>query len=93
MPADPVANIMSRTARGVQDATVTQEMYKNHVKEFRLDQPLTVQFVTYVKNALKGDYGLSFSQYSCKVNDIISNGICGQSVSSYQQLLWDLTTV
>lgn len=75
MPADPVANIMSRTARGVQDAAVTQEMYKNYVKEFGLDQPLWVQFFTYLKNALKGDFGLSFSQYPRKVNNIISSGI------------------
>lgn len=75
MPADPVANIMSRTARGVQDAAVTQEMYKNYVKEFGLDQSMPVQFATYLKNALKGDFGMSFSQYPRKVNDIVSSGI------------------
>jgi len=75
MPADPVANIMSRTARGVQDAAVTQEMYKNYVKEFGLDQSMPVQFATYLKNALKGDFGMSFSQYPRKVNAIVSSGI------------------
>lgn len=75
MPADPVANIMSRTARGVQDAAVTQEMYNNYVKEFGLDKPVLVQFTTYIKNALRGDFGLSFSQYPRKVNDIVYSGI------------------
>ena len=71
----PVANIMSRTARGVQDAAVTQEMYNNYVKEFGLDKPVLVQFTTYIKNALRGDFGLSFSQYPRKVNDIVYSGI------------------
>jgi len=75
MPADPVSNIMSRTARGVQDAAVTQEMYKNYVKEFGLDKPMPVQFATYIKNAFKGDFGMSFSQYPRRVNDIVSSGI------------------
>ena len=75
MPADPVANIMSRTARGVQDAAVTKAMHESYVKAFGLDQPLIKQFITYVKNALTGDFGLSFSQYPRKVNDIVSSAI------------------
>src|SRR5690606_38562497 len=36
---------------------------------------LIKQFFTYVKNALTGDFGLSFSQYPRKVNDIVSSAI------------------
>jgi peptide/nickel transport system permease protein len=75
MPADPVANIMSKTARGVSDTAVTKAMYDNYVKVFGLDKPVIVQFFTYILNALKGDFGLSFSQYPRKVNDIISSAI------------------
>ncbi len=75
MPADPIANIMSRTARGIQDSAATQAMYDNYYKAFGLDKPAVVQFFTYIKNAVVGDFGLSFSQYPRKVSDIISGAI------------------
>jgi len=75
MPADPVANIMSKTARGLNDAAATKAMYDNYVKIFGLDKPLVVQFFTYVNNAIHGDFGQSFTQYPRKVTDIISNAI------------------
>ncbi len=75
MPADPIANIMSRTARGIQDSVATQAMYDNYYKAFGLDKPAVVQFFTYIKNAVVGDFGLSFSQYPRKVSDIISGAI------------------
>jgi peptide/nickel transport system permease protein len=75
MPADPVANIMSKTARGMSDTNATKAMYDNYVKAFGLDKPMIVQFFTYIKNAFKGDFGVSFSQYPRKVNDIISSAI------------------
>ncbi|TAH64542.1 MAG: ABC transporter permease [Anaerolineaceae bacterium] len=75
MPADPVANIMNRTARGIQDAAVTKAMHENYVKAFGLDKPILTQFFTYIKNAFTGDLGLSFSQYPRRVSDIIANGI------------------
>jgi peptide/nickel transport system permease protein len=75
MPADPVANIMSKTARGLNDAAATKAMYDNYVEIFGLDKPLVVQFFTYIKNAFQGDFGQSFTQYPRKVTDIISNSI------------------
>lgn len=75
MPADPVANIMSKTARGMSDTNATKAMYDNYVKAFGLDKPMIVQFFTYIKNAFRGDFGVSFSQYPRKVNDIISSAI------------------
>ncbi|HOB20156.1 MAG TPA: ABC transporter permease [Candidatus Atribacteria bacterium] len=75
MPADPIANIMSRTARGINESAATRAMYENYVKAFGLDKPAIVQFTTYVRNAFRGDFGQSFSQYPRKVNDIISNAI------------------
>jgi peptide/nickel transport system permease protein len=75
MPSDPIASIMSKTARGITDPTATQAMYDNYYKEFGLDKPVVVQFFTYLGNAFKGDFGLSFSQYPRKVNDIVSSAI------------------
>jgi peptide/nickel transport system permease protein len=75
MPADPVANIMSKTARGISDTATTREMYENYVKVFGLDKPMIEQFFTYMKNAFRGNFGVSFSQYPRKVNDIISSAI------------------
>ncbi len=75
MPADPVANIMSKTARGLTDSAATKAMYDNYVKAFGLDKPPVIQFFTYIGNAFRGDFGLSFSQYPRRVTDIISNAI------------------
>jgi peptide/nickel transport system permease protein len=75
MPADPIASIMSRTARGITDTAKTKEMHDKYIKAFGLDKPVIVQFFTYVGNAIKGDFGLSFSQYPRKVNNIISSAI------------------
>jgi len=50
-------------------------MYDNYVKVFGLDKPPVVQFFTYIANALRGDFGLSFSQYPRRVTDIISSAI------------------
>ncbi len=75
MPGDPVAAITGRTAQGITDAAAVKEIYANYAKVFGTDKPMFVQFVTYFKNALSGDFGLSFSQYPRPVSDIISNAI------------------
>lgn len=75
MPTDPVASIMAKTARGITDTSATQKMYENYTKEFGLDKPAINQFFTYLGKALKGDFGLSFSQYPRSVNSIISSAI------------------
>jgi peptide/nickel transport system permease protein len=75
MPQDPIASIMSRTARGITDPSATKAMYNNYAKQFGLDKPVITQFFTYFGNALRGEFGLSFSQYPRKVNDIISSAI------------------
>ena len=59
MPADPVAAITGKMAQGVTDASTTKEIY---------------EFI-FVKNALRGDFGFSFSQYPRTVSDIIGNAI------------------
>lgn len=75
MPADPVASIMNRTARGITDAAKTKAMHDEYVRTFGLDKPVVVQFFTYVSNVLKGDLGVSFKYYPRQVGDIISSAI------------------
>jgi peptide/nickel transport system permease protein len=75
MPGDPVAAITGRTAQGITDAAAVREIYENYAKAFGTDKPMFIQFITYFKNALSGDFGLSFSQYPRPVSDIISSAI------------------
>ncbi len=75
MPGDPVAVIVSRSAQGMSEASAVKEIYDQYAEAFGINDPMIIQFFTYFKNALKGDYGLSFSQYPRPVSDIISNAI------------------
>ena len=75
MPADPVAAITGKMAQGVTDASTTKEIYERFQKVFGTDKPIVVQFFIFVKNALRGDFGFSFSQYPRTVSDIIGNAI------------------
>ena len=75
MPADPVAAITGKLAQGMSDASAVQAIYDKYVKEFGLDKSNTEQFLMFCKNALKGEFGVSFSQYPRSVSDIISSAI------------------
>ena len=75
MPADPVAAITGKMAQGVTDASTTKEIYERFQKVFGTDKPIVIQFFIFVKNALRGDFGFSFSQYPRTVSDIIGNAI------------------
>lgn len=73
MPGDPVAVITARTATGISDTNAVKKIYEQYAKAFGTDKPMAVQFVTYFRKALTGDFGLSFDQYPRKVSDIISS--------------------
>ena len=74
MPADPVAGIMAKMGT-MSDASAVQKMYEYYAEQFGVNKPLSEQFLIFCKNALKGDFGLSFSQYPRSVADIISSSI------------------
>jgi len=72
MPADPVAAITARVARGsVNDPEAIRRIYENYQQQFGLDKPVLQQFFIYIGNLLRGDFGLSFSRYPRPVSDII----------------------
>ena len=75
MPADPVAAITGKMASGMTDASAVQEIYKRYEEEFGTNKPMWEQFLIFCKNAVRGDFGTSFSQYPRKVSDIISSAI------------------
>lgn len=75
MPADPVAAITSKMVTGMTDASAVQAIYERYAEEFGTDKPVIEQFFLFVKNAARGDFGTSFSQYPRTVSDIIVNAI------------------
>ena len=75
MPGDPVAAITGRLAGGVSDASAVQEIYARYEEEFGTNKPMIEQFWLFCKNAIRGNFGLSFSQYPRTVSDIIKSSI------------------
>ena len=75
MPADPVSAITGKLAAGMTDASAVQEIYDRYAEEFGLNKSKFEQFIIFCKNAVQGDFGLSFSQYPRPVSDIIGSAI------------------
>lgn len=75
MPGDPVNDIIAKTTSGLSDQATVKRIYEQYQKDFGLDKSIPEQFLIFCKNALKGDLGVSFSQYPRKVSDIISSSI------------------
>ena len=75
MPADPVAAITGRIAGGNTDAKAVAQIYERYQEEFGTNLPMHQQFLKFCKNAIHGNFGLSFSQYPRSVSDIIGSAI------------------
>ena len=75
MPANPVAAITGKMANGMSDASAVQEIYERYAEQFGTNKPMAEQFLIFCKNAIHGDFGLSFSQYPRSVSNIISSAI------------------
>ena len=71
MPGDPVAAIVARLAQGMSNSTGMKEVYEQYAELFGVNKPITEQFFIYVGNVLRGDFGVSFSQYPRPVADIL----------------------
>ncbi len=61
VPGDPLSN----------DKAVSAEIRKNLEEKYGLDKPVMEQYLIYMGNMLKGDFGISFTQQNRRVNDII----------------------
>ena len=75
MPGDPVAVITARVVQGVSSRTAIQEVYEQYAELFGTNKPMLEQFFLYVKNVMRGDFGVSFSQYPRTVGDILGSSI------------------
>lgn len=71
MPGDPVAAIVARLAQGMSNTTGVQAIYEQYAKLFGTNRPMWEQFIIYVGNVFRGDFGYSFSQYPRTVADVI----------------------
>ncbi|MAY36381.1 MAG: peptide ABC transporter permease [Spongiibacteraceae bacterium] len=49
----------------------TPQLRENLRARYGLDKPVSEQYVLYLKNMLRGDFGISFTQENRRVNDII----------------------
>ena len=75
MPGDPVAIITQRTVQGMASQAGIQKVYQQYAELFGTNKPIHEQFIIYIQNILKGDFGLSFSQYPRPVADILKSSI------------------
>ncbi len=75
MPGDPVSAIASGAVSGMTDATAIQKVYEDYAEKFGINDPIVVQFWNWLKNAVRGDFGTSFSQYPRTVADILANSV------------------
>jgi len=75
MPGDPVAAIVSRLAQGMTNTSGVQAIYEQYAEQFGTNKPMWEQFVLYMRNVFRGDFGFSFSQYPRTVADVIQSSI------------------
>lgn len=61
VPGDPLMN----------DKAVSDEIRRNLEQKYGLDKSVGEQYVIFIGNMLKGDFGISFTQQNRRVNDII----------------------
>jgi peptide/nickel transport system permease protein len=75
MPGDPVAVITQRAAQGMTSAAAIQKIYQQYQEQFGTNKPMLTQFILYVRNVFRGEWGVSFSQYPRPVGVIIRNAV------------------
>jgi peptide/nickel transport system permease protein len=75
MPADPVAIITQRLAQGMTSQAGIRAIYEEYSELFGTNKPVPEQFVLYIRNVIRGDFGTSISQYPRRVSDILGTSI------------------
>jgi ABC-type dipeptide/oligopeptide/nickel transport system permease component len=61
VPGNPLAN----------QRVTNEQIQRNLEQRYGLDRPVTEQYVVFLGNTLRGDFGISFTQENRRVNDII----------------------
>ena len=75
MPGDPVNAIVGKSVSPGASQEQIQEQIAFYKHQFGLDKNIFGQFFDFVKNAARGTFGVSYSQYPRTVSDIIGSGI------------------
>ncbi len=60
IPGDPARILLGDMGGGTAAGDVSEEAYQNLRRELGLDDPLPVQYINYVADAVRGDFGRSF---------------------------------
>jgi peptide/nickel transport system permease protein len=72
-PGDPIrTRLLAMTRNGSVSQQSIEEMVKAYDQQFGLDQPLPVQYVRYLWDALHLEFGYSLSQYPAKAETLIT---------------------
>ena len=85
-PGNPIGAITSRMSQASAGIENGQAMFEAYRKRFGLDDPMYIQYVKYLWNSIRFDFGESLSAYPAEVWEIIrpaigwSAGLIGVSV-------------
>ncbi|NOT25520.1 MAG: ABC transporter permease [Acidobacteria bacterium] len=90
VPGDPLAN----------ERATTEAIRKNLEARYGLDRPVTEQYVLFLGNMMRGDFGISFTQENRRVNDIIREsfpvsatlGILAVAFAAFGGVVWGALT-
>lgn len=86
VPGDPLGN----------ERATSPEIRRNLQAKYGLDQPLPQQYLRYLGNMLRGDFGISYTQQNRSVNDIILKhfpvsallGVAALTIATLGAVLW-----
>lgn len=90
VPGDPLTS----------ERATTEEIRRNLEERYGLDRPIFEQYLIYMGNMTRGDFGISFTQQNRRVNDIIRDhfpvsatlGILAIFFASLGGILWGALT-
>lgn len=90
VPGDPLAN----------EKATTEQIRRNLEQRYGLDRPVFEQYLIFLRNVGRGDFGISFTQENRRVNDIIREhfpvsatlGILAIAFAAFGGVLWGALT-
>lgn len=76
IPGNPVDVIVGQMASGGGvSGEALERVYAAYIEDFGLDQPLGIQFLTYIGRLARGDLGVSFARSPSRVQNLIAEAL------------------
>ena len=75
IPGNPVDAIVANLGRGGAEGEQLRRVHEAYTAAFGLDKPLWEQFLLYLQNMAKGDFGISFALFPTPVSDLIGDAL------------------